>query len=114
MRDQALKADDRRKATRYRLEFPVIFKWHDGEMHTDGGFTRDVSSKALFVISTDAPPVKTSLQLQIILPASVNVLGNAVKTTGEVLRLSTEREGHGFAVRAKLYTHHGTTKLYIQ
>jgi hypothetical protein len=83
-------------------------------MHTEGGFTRDVSLQAFFVTSPATPPLKTHLECQILMPASANIAGNAIKATGQVVRLSNHGEGPGFAVSANFYTYKKPAKMRIQ
>jgi len=114
MLQKVFEARERRKKCRYRVQLPVLFRWSNDIMHTEGGFTRDVSVKSFFVTSTVTPPLKTHLQCQILMPASVNIAGNAMKATGRVVRLSTHGEGPGFAVSANFYSYKKPTKISIQ
>ena len=105
---------ERRKGPRYRVQLPILFRWGDGDLYTSGGFTRDVSLKAFFVISRDRPPLKTHLRCQILMPASVQIGGNAINTIGRVTRLATHGEGPGFVVKAKLYTSAKSARTNVQ
>jgi hypothetical protein len=99
--------EEKRVAPRYRLHLAVLFKFRNHETHKEGGFTRDMSAKGLFVMSTVAPPLRTTLDLEILFPASGQIPGIAIAATGRVVRISTHGEGHGFAVETQLA--HDTT-----
>jgi hypothetical protein len=102
---QAAPDGERRKAPRYRLQLPVLFSWNDGQqIHTQGGFTRDVSVKGLFIGSAAGLRPETPLQLEIVLPAFGKTEDNIIRTSGEVVRVSSERKLRGFAVSAALDT----------
>jgi len=73
---------ERRKKLRYRLQLPVIFRWHNGRTHTDGGFTRDLSAQAIYLISAAKPPLRALLRLQIMLPGSGKDPGNPILASG--------------------------------
>jgi len=114
MQQKVLEIRERRKKRRYRVQLPVLFRWGKDIMHTEGGFTRDVSLKAFFVTSRVRPPLKTHVQCQILMPASVDIAGNAMEATGRVVRLSTHGEGPGFAVSASFYSYKKPAKMRIQ
>ena len=99
-------ARERRKASRYRLQLPVLFSWHDGdEMRTRGGFTRDVSVQGMFVTSSAAPPLRTALNVEVVLPPSVGRKPeNIIKARGLVVRVSGRKHPRGFAIAADLGT----------
>jgi hypothetical protein len=114
MRRDAWRTIDRRKNLRHRVQLPVLFQWVDGIPHTEGGFTRDVSLRAFFVSSTAMPPVKALIKCQILIPASGNNPGNAIKAAGRVVRLSSQGEERGFALRAQHYTSKKFAKPHLQ
>jgi len=78
----------------------VLVRWYEGETHTCGGFTRDVSTKGVFVLCSEKPPIKT-VEIEILVPTSDQVPGMAIKTTGRVVRTYGENEGAGFAVEGQ-------------
>lgn len=101
MRAMTLTADERRKASRYRLRLPVLFSWTQGEQfHTEGGFTRDVSANGLFVTSSVAPPARAAIKLELILPAIGQTAENAMRATGSVVRRFASSQPRGFAIAA--------------
>jgi hypothetical protein len=83
-------------------------------MHTEAGFTRDVSVNAFFVITRAELPLEAHLQCQILMPASLETGGNVIAATGQVTRLSNEAEGPGFVLKAKLHTasHKAKTRVH--
>src|SRR5947207_2062138 len=89
---------EKRAVPRYRLSLPVLLRWHNGEAHTCGGFTRDVSTKGVFVLCREKLPLNTTIQIEILLPTSGQLPGTALKTTAHVVRTYDENEGVGFAV----------------
>lgn len=105
---------ERRKASRYHLQLPVLFIWHDGhEIHTQGGFTRDVSVQGLYVTSSVAPPVRTAVNVEVFLPASLGQMPeNTIKAPGYVVRMSGPSEPRGFAIAAQLGTDFGVAENY--
>jgi hypothetical protein len=92
--------EEKRAVPRYRLHLPVVFKWRKDETHTEGGFTRDISAKGLFVMCTEAPPLRTTIELEILFPASGPI--PAVAVAGHVVRIPTDGEEHGFAAETQL------------
>ena len=64
---------EKRTVRRYRLSLPAIFSWVDGEKHTCGGFTRDVSTKGAFVFCSEPVPGDAVVEIEILLPASGEV-----------------------------------------
>jgi hypothetical protein len=67
-----VKTQERRKARRFALEIPVVFRWggDDGQSRCEGaGFCRDISTHGVFVIAFKvAPPVAGNLDLMVLLP----------------------------------------------
>jgi PilZ domain len=101
MRAVTVAAGERRKASRYRLRLPVLFSWNQGEkIQTEGGFTRDVSAKGLFVTSRVAPPTQSPVKLEVLLPAVNQMAENAMRATGSVVRTFAPTQPQGFAIAA--------------
>ena len=92
---------EKRKNTRYHLQLPVVFEWEDGKS-MKGGFTRDISSAGMFILSTERPRLGKNVHFQLLIPTSADSPGNVVNATGKVVRLSFNGEGYGFALKAKL------------
>jgi len=79
-----------RSVTRCRLKFPIHFTWQDGRKLRRGrGFTRDISSAGVFVISAIHPPAGATLQFEVLLPLSA---GAAPKI---------QMQGHGRVLRVE-------------
>ena len=114
MRQDGSEAREQRKAARYQLQIPVLFRWTSGEVHIEGGFTRDISSRAFFVMSTAAPPVRTRLDCRILMPARGNDTGNVMELRGRVARWSTPAEVRGLVIQADLYAHGKPLNVGIQ
>ena len=98
---------DLRRATRYRVHAPVIFQWIDeeGVQRQAGGFTRDISTGGIFVLSAMSPPIGTGISLEVILPSlAAASRGCQLKADGRVVRV--ESEGFGgtadFGQQAKM------------
>jgi hypothetical protein len=103
VKSMQLALNERRKAPRYQLRLPLLFSWSDGyQIHTQGGFTRDVSINGLFVTSAITLPPQTILNVEIVLPTLGHMAENTIRTSGHVVRLSGDTESRGFAITAKL------------
>lgn len=102
----SLKARDkeRRKHRRYDLQLPVVFQRVDDVTRTDGAFTRDVSSNALFLSTTTLLPLKTRLNMKLLLPSTGRNPGNTITASGRIIRLAQHNEGAGFVLKGKLYS----------
>jgi len=93
-----------RSAVRYELWAPVVFTWVDstGAVQERRGYTRDISPKGAFVVSSACPPRGTSLEMSIYLSvASEHSRDVRIEAQGCVLRVEEETEGRerGFSVR---------------
>ena len=114
MRQDGAEATEKRRAARYHLQIPVVFRWTAGEVHIEGGFTRDISSRAFFVMSTATPPVRTRLDCRILMPAGGDDTGNVMELRGRVARWSTAAEVRGLVIQAELYAHGKPLNVGIQ
>lgn len=93
---------ERRKARRFTLEVPVVFRWAgDGQTACEGaGFCRDISINGLFVIAFSAvPPLGRKLDLMVLLPP-LNPKAPALRlcSSGSVVRLEPSEEGVGVGI----------------
>jgi hypothetical protein len=99
----------KRKAVRYKLCLPVIFKWTDehGRPVQEGGFTRDISTVGSYISCPKLPPIQTPLALEILLPPNKKVLSERLKleATVEIVRVGTDAEEQGFAAVGELAMH---------
>ena len=60
---------ERRRAVRYLLEVPLVFRWQgSGNRHLQGdGVTRDISARGAYVLSVTAPPVGAVVHVEVYL-----------------------------------------------
>ncbi|HXM94756.1 MAG TPA: hypothetical protein VOA64_11000 [Candidatus Dormibacteraeota bacterium] len=88
---------DRRKTVRYRLEAFVTFSWDDEEGHClqREVQSRDVSANGTFILSSSAPPVGTSVKLDVCLPRIGVAAPVRLEGEGHVLRVEYSPSGDG-------------------
>jgi hypothetical protein len=85
---------------RYPLQLPVIFNWQEGEKHTGGGFTCDVSLDGALIQSAVCPPIGCEISIEILLPAPNEVRQQLrVQCQGTVTRVSRYFGGYSFGVK---------------
>jgi hypothetical protein len=95
---------EKRTAIRYRLDAPAIFSWESTQhKRMQGeGVTRDISPFGAFVFTPTCPPVKTTIQLEVLLPPLTGARATTrIKGEARVLRVEPKREKGvtgGFAV----------------
>ena len=89
---------EKRAVRRYRINLPTLVTWSDGQKHTCGGFTRDISAKGAFVLCSEPAPANAAVEIEILLPTSGDVPGTAVRAKAHVVRLHEQTENTGFAV----------------
>lgn len=60
---------ERRRAVRYLLRVPLVFRWQgSGNNHLQGdGVTRDISARGAYVLSVTAPPVGAVVHVEVYL-----------------------------------------------
>lgn len=60
---------ERRKAVRYRLEVPLVFRWQGSEHSRlqGDGVTRDISAKGAYVLSVMSPPIGALVDVEVYL-----------------------------------------------
>jgi hypothetical protein len=96
-------ATERRRAVRYQLRAPVLFKLPEDKAANPGaGFVQDISTEGVFVFCPNSLAAGHLIELEILLPP----LGKydtklVVKYTGLVVRVTQD----GFAVAAKVSLH---------
>ena len=86
---------ERRKARRFALDIPVLFRWmDDGQTACEGaGFCRDISTRGVFVIAFCAlPPLASALELMVLLPP-LNPQGPALRLCSTASVVRVERVG---------------------
>ena len=93
-----------RREIRYRLDAPALFFWENAfhrRLQGDGT-TRDVSVLGAFIATSTCPPVKTPVQVELILP-SLSGMKTEIRIRGEARVIRVENSwggqgGNGFAV----------------
>jgi hypothetical protein len=97
-----------RASVRFQLRLPVIFRWNDeqGGRQQNGGFTRDISTRGLFVYSPIPPPSGVTVELEVMLPP-LEESGHGVRlqSEGRVLRIERKGEHTGFASTGNFNLH---------
>jgi hypothetical protein len=92
----AFKSENKR-AIRYKLRLPVIFRWGDEEDYVAGGFTRDIAQNAAYVLSNKCPPVGSVVRIEVLVPlfdsfpAALHIEG-----IGKVTELIEDKGSSGF------------------
>ena len=119
MRSQAPMADvtsigaigaavQQRESVRFHIRLPVIFRWNDeqGGRQQNGGFTRDISRRGLFVYSLIPPPSGVTVELEVMLPPlAESGHGVRLQSEGRVLRIERKGEQAGFAATGDFDIH---------
>jgi|SRR5690348_1461513 len=93
---------ERRKARRFVLEIPVLFRWMDDQQtaREGAGFCRDISTGGVFLIAFCAvPPLSHPLDLMVLLPP-LNPRGPAMRlcSSGSVVRTEPVGQAIGLGV----------------
>jgi hypothetical protein len=101
-------AMQQRQSVRFHIRLPVIFRWNDeqGGSQQNGGFTRDISARGLFVYSPIPPPSGVTVKLEVMLPP-LEESGHGVRlqSEGRVLRIERKGEHTGFAATGDFDLH---------
>ena len=99
---------ERRRAVRYKLCLPLLFKWTDesGTFMQEAAFTRDISTGGLFVTCVKCPQIGASLSLEIMLPPNSEIRSHGLRldATVQVVRIASAVEEKGFAAAGDLAT----------
>ena len=94
---------NRRQSLRFELQMPVICRWkdHRGSAHEIGGFSRDISTAGVFVLSSAPPPEGTNVAVEVLFPAlgGATSQGLQLQSDGEVIRVDRGKPAMGFAIR---------------
>jgi hypothetical protein len=97
---------ERRITARYQLSLPVLFQWTDSEgaSHKEGGFTRNVGTRGVYVTSPECPPVNATIELQVLLPVTWRQSPDCARlvATVKVLRVQKMYGQVGFACTGDL------------
>jgi hypothetical protein len=96
---------NRRSSVRFAMQMPVICRWkdHNGSPHEIGGFSRDISTAGLFVLSSAPPTDRTDVSVDVLLPAlgGGTSHGLHLQSEGKVVRVEHREAATGFAVRCE-------------
>lgn len=101
---------ERREQIRFSLRALVKFEWFDGggTRHLKQGFTRDISSKGMFIFSDSLPPTKVDLQIEVFFGGIAGAGANLeLRVRALVLRAESTMESgsrNGFAVLNRSYS----------
>ena len=91
-----------RKAVRYRLDLPVTYRWTgpSGRARLGMGFTRDISSAAMFVLCDHCPPADAVVSCEVMLSRPQSQGYCQIIASGRVLRTekNDQRRVFGFAL----------------
>lgn len=91
---------------RYQLLLPVIFQWTDSEgaIHKDGGFTRNIGSRGVYLVGAACPPENTTIELEVMLPVTWRQSSHCAKLVARltVVRVQKMNEEWGFAASGDL------------
>ena len=95
---------EQREQTRYDLRAIVDFEWTDaaGASHRGQGFTRDISTKGMFIYSDSQPPGKVDVHVEVSLSSVAEAVTYlSMKVEALVIRVEPPTSPgirHGFAV----------------
>ena len=103
---------------RYQLLLPVIFQWTDsqGATHKEGGFTRNIGSRGVYLVGPVCPPEKSTIELEVLLPVMWRQSPHCAKlvATLTVVRVQKMNEQWGFAAAGDLDQIRGTNEEGIE
>jgi PilZ domain len=92
---------DRRRSSRFCLRLPVLTQWTDstGQVRYGGGFSRDISLRGLFVVSSDPPAKATMIVVTVVLP-NVRKASQELhlSSAGTIVRVEQNDDITGYAV----------------
>ncbi len=100
---------EQKRAARFKLRAPVIFRWRDqSEARQEKvGCTREIGRSGVFVICSMPPPLGTAVQLEIQLPPlERNTLQPLnLRAKGKVVRVTVDNQVSGFAAIGSFTLH---------
>lgn len=82
---------ERRGSRRFRLRLAVVFSWRDaqGMVQSGEGSSCDISSRGIYVQTKMAPPVGTSVEMNVFLPQPAYYIHAAeIHAKGQVTRIA--------------------------
>ena len=104
---------ERRDQIRYGLRADADFEWSDteGSPHSGRGFTRDISTKGMFICTDSLPSEKSDVQIEVSFRSISGIATNvSIRAKAMVIRVeSAPRFGKpgGFAVLNRICRLHG-------
>jgi hypothetical protein len=81
---------ERRRSKRFRLRLAVVFSWRDaqGMVQSGEGSSFDISSRGIYVRTKMAPPVGTSVEMNVFLPQpAFDIHAAEIHAKGHVTRI---------------------------
>jgi len=92
---------ERRGATRFRLRLAVVFSWRDehGIVQGSEGWSRDLSSRGIYVRAETVPPVGAAVEMNVFLPEpGYQIRAAELHAKGRVVRVDRHADTQsGFA-----------------
>src|ERR1035437_2061135 len=106
---------ERRRAIRYRMRTPIIFRWKgpDNVPLQGEGVTRDMNVAGVFVLTATCPPPNAVVQMAVLLPISDGASKMRMKSDMTVLRVEHDiagKERSGFSAVGKGFSLHANSK----
>jgi hypothetical protein len=101
---------ERRRDIRFGFRVPVHFRWtdRDGVVHAEKGFSRDISTRGVYVYAEWHPQAGAEMDVDIILRSSTEGKGALYMSgRGKVIRVEpTGTDGHSgaFVAESKFYS----------
>jgi hypothetical protein len=98
---------ERRKAVRYPLEIPAVFRWEDlsGMPFQGEGVTRDVSDVGAYVFTATYLPLQTEVEIDIVVSPLPGAPKAWLRGIMQVLRVEDDaRGGCGFSLGGEAFT----------
>lgn len=90
---------DRRTRARFRLVFPVVFRWSNGTEHSSVGYCRNIGLGGIFIVSSNCPPVDVEIEVDVVVPAFDPAPKEILfRHGGRVIRIQACEDLRGFAV----------------
>ena len=99
---------ERRTRRRFRLVFPVIFRWRDGTEHSAVGYCRNIGLGGIFIVTSYCPPVVIEIEIDVVVPAFDPAPKEILfRHTGPVIRIQACEDLLGFAVAGQFENENG-------
>jgi hypothetical protein len=92
---------DQRRSPRFRLRLPVLTQWtdHQGQVRYGGGFSRDISVRGVFVLSSEPPPISTMVTVTVAIPnLRADLQELQLHFVGSIVRVANVGAVAGYAI----------------